>query len=326
MPVVLDTGQFPAGERAEAFSSALNAATFPAHADLHLDVPEPSARIQQWALGPGIDVVHAVTTGHTLRRTARQIRGGSVDQLSLALTLSGSLAATQGDRQYTSGNICSIESLTPYEGTFHPADRDLNVSLCAQLNLTTLGLPVDIVRAAAPRLKQSPLYPLFQSHLRGLASAAASVEGTPAAALLGSATSELARALLSSATPDDRWVTEGLSAVLWTRIDAYIQENLGDHGLDARQIAAHHSISLRYLYRLSAERGVSLEQEIIRRRLEHARRELASPTRVNRAIESIAFQAGFSHPQHFSRRFRQAYGVTPSEWRRIHSQARARDH
>lgn len=197
------------------------------------------------------------------------------------------------------------------------------MAVCAQLDLTTLGLPVDIVRAAAPRLKQSPLYPLFQSHLRGLAGAAASVEDTPAAALLGSATSELARALLSSAAPDDRWVKEGLSAVLWTRIDAYIQENLGDHGLDARQVAARHSISLRYLYRLFTERGASLEQEIIRRRLELARRELAYPTRVNRTIESIAFHAGFSHPQHFSRRFRQAYGVTPSEWRRIHSEARA---
>lgn len=86
MPVALDTGHFPAGERAEAFSSALNAATFPAHADLHLDVPEPSARIQHWALGPGIDVLHAVTTGHTLRRTARHVRGSSACQLSLDLT------------------------------------------------------------------------------------------------------------------------------------------------------------------------------------------------------------------------------------------------
>jgi hypothetical protein len=92
MPVVLDTRQFPVGERAEAFSSALNTATFPAHADLHLDVPKPSARIQRWVLGPGIDVVLAVTTGHTLRRTARQVRKGSVDQLSLALALSGSSA------------------------------------------------------------------------------------------------------------------------------------------------------------------------------------------------------------------------------------------
>lgn len=50
-------------------------------------------------------------------------------------------------------------------------------------------------------------------------------------------------------------------------------------------------------------------------RLRGAREDLAR--RDSRTIAMVAGQWGFSDPTHFTRRFRAAYGITPSEWRRI---------
>jgi len=39
-------------------------------------------------------------------------------------------------------------------------------------------------------------------------------------------------------------------------------------------------------------------------------------TAIDRQIHEIAFDCGFASESHFSRRFRDAYGVTPTTWRR----------
>ncbi|MGH3972574.1 MAG: helix-turn-helix domain-containing protein [Pseudonocardiaceae bacterium] len=54
----------------------------------------------------------------------------------------------------------------------------------------------------------------------------------------------------------------------------------------------------------------------IRERLEGARRVLASSAQAP-TIAAVARSLGFSDPGHFARRFRAAYGLSPSEWQRI---------
>jgi len=90
-----------------------------------------------------------------------------------------------------------------------------------------------------------------------------------------------------------------------------------DPDLQPSTIAAAHHISLRYLYKLCAQADFSLEQWIIGERLQGARDELTRPESRQRTIAMVARRWGFSAPTHFSRRFRTAYGLTPSEWRRI---------
>ncbi|NGO12842.1 helix-turn-helix domain-containing protein [Streptomyces sp. HC44] len=62
-------------------------------------------------------------------------------------------------------------------------------------------------------------------------------------------------------------------------------------------------MSVRVLYRLCAQAGLSLEQWIIEQRLEGAR-------------AAVARAWGFTGPSHFTRRFKTAYGVTPQQWRK----------
>lgn len=326
MVVLVDTTGLPLAERAEAFDSALNSAVFPSRVELDCDVEEPYARVELWVLGAGVDVVQATSNGHRMSRTYAQIRAAAPERLSLAMPSMGAIDVEQGIRSYHSlHSVYPMDATSPFRATFTASDSKPSLSMCAQVDLKSLGMPVDVVRAALPRLPASPVYGLFRSHLAGLASVAASIEDTPAAMLLGSATSELARALLASAAADDQRARDSLAAVLFARIDAYIERNLTDVGLVPDRIALEHSISVRYLYRLFAERGISLEQRIISGRLELARRELTHLTGTRRSIEAIAHRAGFTHAQHFSRRFREAFGMPPREWQRIHTSTMARD-
>ncbi|WP_443217637.1 helix-turn-helix domain-containing protein [Saccharothrix sp. CCNWYY140] len=59
-----------------------------------------------------------------------------------------------------------------------------------------------------------------------------------------------------------------------------------------------------------------MEQWIISERLRGAREDLIRRTDRSRTIATIARRWGFGDPTHFTRRFRAAYGITPSEWRR----------
>ena len=276
MAVLLDTASLPINERYDAFDAALNSAVFPSHVEL---LPgkdgQPNARMELWQLGRGVDVVRTVTTGHVMRRTNVQIRKAAPERLSLAMVSRGAIAVEQGARRYESRHtVQAIEAMSPYHARFSSDGLQQSTAMCTQLDLDRLGLRVDVVRAALPNIADSPLYELFRRHLAGLVPAAKAVEDTPAAALLGSATSELVRALLASAAPDSRWAQQSIAAMLVAQIDAYIETNLDIRGLTADRIAAAHNISVRYLYRLFAGRERTLEQQIIHVRLEHARKEL----------------------------------------------------
>jgi AraC-like DNA-binding protein len=54
------------------------------------------------------------------------------------------------------------------------------------------------------------------------------------------------------------------------------------------------------------------------RRLEAAREELARTGAAHRSIAAVAARWGFSNPSHFSRAFRERYGMSPVQWRSAH--------
>jgi AraC-like DNA-binding protein len=138
----------------------------------------------------------------------------------------------------------------------------------------------------------------------------------PGAAALGVASTELVRALVTSAAGDERRPDPASDESLPTRIRAYVGQHLADPDLGPVSVAVAHSISVRQLYNVCAGAGLSLEQEIIGRRLEAVRAELARPASRHRPIAVVARRWGFADPTHFGRRFRSAYGTTPSDWRR----------
>jgi AraC-like DNA-binding protein len=97
----------------------------------------------------------------------------------------------------------------------------------------------------------------------------------------------------------------------------YIIQHLADPNLGAERIAKAMFISVRQLYKFWEAEHCPLGQWIIERRLEAARDELMNPRGRHQTIAAIASRWGFADATHFSRRFRQAYGMSPREWRHL---------
>ncbi|MFJ5306816.1 helix-turn-helix domain-containing protein [Streptomyces sp. NPDC088350] len=109
--------------------------------------------------------------------------------------------------------------------------------------------------------------------------------------------------------------TRRADRALLLRIQAFVDQHLADPDLGPKVIARVHHISLRYLHKLFESEDVTVNRWIQRRRLEGSRRELARRDAASRSVAAVAHRWGFTSAAHFSRSFRAAYGMTPSEWR-----------
>jgi AraC-like DNA-binding protein len=106
-----------------------------------------------------------------------------------------------------------------------------------------------------------------------------------------------------------------MAAYHLARVRAYIEENVRDPCLTIASIAAAMKISPDHLSRVFREEPVAPSRLIWLRRLEGARRDLADPRLNDRGVSEIAFSWGYSDAAHFSRSFKEQYGVSPREWR-----------
>lgn len=106
-------------------------------------------------------------------------------------------------------------------------------------------------------------------------------------------------------------------ATALVRLKATIERLLTEPGLKPDRAAAEAGISVRYANALLAEEHTSIERFISERRLERCRNALEDRTQAHRSISEIAFNWGFSDLSHFGRRFKERYGLTPTDYRRF---------
>jgi hypothetical protein len=105
----------------------------------------------------------------------------------------------------------------------------------------SLCLPAEAIRSAAGDLTTSPLYELFHTHVLQLYRLLDEDIPASAAESLGSATLELARAVIATVGHDDLARNDVANEALVTRIEAYVQRHLADPALSPESIAnAHH--------------------------------------------------------------------------------------
>ncbi|HEY0341562.1 MAG TPA: helix-turn-helix domain-containing protein [Steroidobacteraceae bacterium] len=96
----------------------------------------------------------------------------------------------------------------------------------------------------------------------------------------------------------------------------FIEQSLRDPELSPVTIAQSLRISPRHVHRVFAQRGESVTRYILRRRLERCRAALDDPLLAALSLSRICSGYGFKTLPHFSRLFREEYGVTPSDYRR----------
>src|SRR5271165_498967 len=308
--LLLDTETLEPSERAEAFQAAVSGASSSSLARFD-DPSDVRARVDLFDFAPG-RVFNVRATGNTLLRTPKIARSETEQAIALALPLSGQnrLRWDREERLLGPRDMLLVDLASPYEYGWHGSGS----SYAFQVDFDRLGLGMDTIRAAWPRLDATPLYPVVRDHILHVTTHAKQLSADPAASQLATASIELMRALIVSAARDQRRLGDAMATSLVPRILAYARHHLTEDDLAPARIAAAHNISIRYLYKLLEKEGISLEQWIIERRLEGARTDLASPAGRRRSVESVARAWGFSDPSFFSRRFRRAYRITPRQW------------
>jgi AraC-like DNA-binding protein len=314
--LLLDTAALPADERVDAFRNAMGQASVPCRIE-HLQPAEDlRARMHVWTFGRA-NLFTADASGFRLVRTRRHLRMEAPAVVALAVQPHGQGQFSQfGKDQLVGGDDLMLSDLTaPYEFAW----TGTGGSRAFQIPYDQLALPAEVVRKAAGRLRASPLHDLVVQHLRGLARSADELAVDPGATALGTATTELIRALIISAAADARLAAPVLAELLVTRVLADARLHLTDPALTPESIAATHNVSVRQLYKAFAAADVSLEQWLIGERLEAARADLVSPGGLRRPIAATARACGFRDPSHFARRFRLAYGMTPRDWQQTGS-------
>jgi len=99
------------------------------------------------------------------------------------------------------------------------------------------------------------------------------------------------------------------------RAIAYIKHNHCDPKLDPATIAGACGISVNYLHKLFQSENLQIESFIYAQRLETCRNLLRDPLHNEKTLQQIAYKTGFNHPSHFSRLFKEKFGMSPSEFR-----------
>lgn len=107
----------------------------------------------------------------------------------------------------------------------------------------------------------------------------------------------------------------GLAQRYLKQLQDHILANLQDETLSPTSIAQANHMSPRYVHMLFAQTGVSVSAWIRTQRLERCRDDLRSRAHRDSSVAEIAYAWGFSDPSHFTRVFKQRYGVGPREYR-----------
>src|SRR5438270_2020190 len=99
------------------------------------------------------------------------------------------------------------------------------------------------------------------------------------------------------------------------RVDAFIETHLADPSLTPAKIASTVGISVRHLHRLFNAKGHTVSGRIRERRLEQCGADLSDARLRIKTITEIAFLWGFSDSAHFSRLFKNRFGICPYSFR-----------
>ncbi|KPI20035.1 transcriptional regulator with only HTH domain, AraC family [Actinobacteria bacterium OK074] len=217
------------------------------------------------------------------------------------------------------GDICFYAAdRPPFLGVPEPGS-ELPGAVRAKVFLVpweALGLAEGDVRrvVAAPVGRSSRLGMLLSPFLSELADAVFSAP-PPVGELLGRNAVHLLATLAADPSDRDPADTPDARSPLLSRILRFVDLHLADADLSPEAIAGAHHISVRYLHKLFQDEGTTVGRWIRRRRLEECRRDLLHRVRGRRTIAAVAGRWGFLSATHFSRVFRAAYGMSPSEWR-----------
>jgi len=252
-------------------------------------------------------------------RTPREIARDDPGFIKVGVQLDGASVITQDGRDAVlrAGDFAVYDTTRPYALRFDGPFRMFVLMFpldALQVDRGTLREHT-ATRFAGRRGATADVGALASGFLRSLGDAVDTGGMSDSIALSDAAFDLLIAALSERSTTMGSTAASARRRVLATRVESFIADNLGDPRLTVSRIAAAHHISVRTLQKLFESRGETVSGWIRRRRLEAIRRDLVNPAFVERPLAMVGARWGFSDAAAFSRAFRSAYGMSPSEYR-----------
>jgi len=252
---------------------------------------------------------------HTRHHCARM----QSDEAFVCRLISGQLVLEQAGREVVmeAGDMTLLDPLLPYEGKFSAGVRLLVLKAPRRSMEARVGRITDLVtRAMKPAEAEHGLASAFLAMLPDYAGQL----GAAAIETVKDQTLDLVAVSLAKTQEGPRPYLSSAKASALMNVRAAIEARLADPRLDAEMVAAAAGVSVRYANALLAQEGTSIARLIQSRRLDRCHRALKDPLQAHRTVTEIATGWGFSDMTHFGRRFKTAYGVLPSEFRRLKKQ------
>jgi AraC-like DNA-binding protein len=259
------------------------------------------------------------------RRTPKLIRRSDPETYHLSLLLRGEGAASWGTQQVVYGIQDFHVSCSSFPFEVRTGTEPVT-TVGVEIPRSLVALPARKAdRVIGSRLSgREGIGTLLAQFLTQLAADTGPYQPSDAPRL-GTVVADLVTALFAhTVETDPRLPPEAHSRTLTLSVKAFIRRHLGDPDLTPGTIAAAHHISRSYLHRLFQDEGLTVAAYVRDQRLRNAHRDLTDPDPVLRAtpIHAIAARWGFPRAAEFSRAFRTAYGVSPSELRRREEESR----
>ena len=269
--------------------------------------------VSQSTIGPAT-CTRVDSCAQRVLRTPSRIARASEDFVLVTLGTSGVNGVFQDGREaiVSAGQFVIYDTTRPYELRFDDSFSQTIFQMPRKLLQQRIG-SFDTLTATTFS-GDRPLERLAYEFLLGMSKTIDHVDPATAARLLDQGLDLVAMTFAERMRERSADQSFHRSALLY-RLKNYILTHLRDPELSMPRAAAAIGISPRYASDLMAAEQNSFRSYVQAQRLERCKRDLSDPAQVARHVGEIAFACGFNDLAHFSRIFKQRFGVSPREWR-----------
>jgi acetamidase/formamidase/AraC-like DNA-binding protein len=310
------TESYPAQQRPDAWRETLQSHRLQPDAGIH-----SSALYGTLVAGRtprGMELARIASSPQTLERL-----GEGSDAVWLALHLAGNATLLDGDR---------ATEVQPGDIVYGPTTAAPSLVFRSNFRQFMITVPGPALKARLPGAftigvgclgGRSGMGRMFAGTL-GALSEAFDTLGADEIAPIETTLSEFIVSSLTHTEPGASVRMNASHAATMRRMRQYIESGLSDADLTLASLARRERVSERLVQKLFESSGQTFSAYVRQRRLERCRSDLGNRLYGHLSISDICFRWGFNDSAHFSHAFRDAYDISPRQYRQQANEASQR--
>lgn len=253
-------------------------------------------------------------SAHRVSRLPSAISGSSAETLVFNFVVRGQALVEQDGRSVL---------LRVGDGAVCDAQRTYELRFDEDIDIASIRMPRTLFLHSASRIHQitalsftkiGQLCPMLFAYAVSF-SETASVLGASSSNKVFKNFTDLLRAALDEAVLGAPLPLSEYRAMALMRVKEFVEQNADNYELDAASVATALNLSPRYINKLMEAEGISISRYIWKRRVERAAIALSDPVLKGKSVSDLAMQHGFNDLSHFSRAFRDRFGLAPKSFR-----------